>query len=243
MKQHVLLLVGLLISTCLFAQDKDSTYFIRYGLNGILNRTNEASAYSLNNNLRFTVNTKDVVLNSNSNWLYGKQQKKLTNNDFYTALDVNRYFKQRKIYYWALTTYETSYSLKVNNRTQAGAGAAYNLVDKKDTFFINLSDGILYEFADLKINETSNDVYSTFRNSFRLRFRYKFNERVAVEGITFLQNSLSQKKDYIINSKTSVLIKLVKWISLTTSFNYNKVNRNNRENLLLTFGFTAEKYF
>lgn len=123
-----------------------------------------------------------------------------------------------------------------------GVGGAYNLVDEKD-FFVNLSDGILHEFANLTLTVASSDRYSTFRNSFRFRFRYVYKDRVTFEGVSFVQNSLQTKSDYIINSTTSISFKLMKWISLTSALKYNKVNRNNRDNLLLTFGVTAEKYF
>ncbi len=246
MKQVALLLVGILTFKCLNAQSKDSTYFIRYGLTGIINRTNEASSYTIANDLNFNAKKKKVVLNSSSSWVYGQQQKRLTNNDFTTAVDVIRYFKEnpaeRKFYYWVHTAYETSFSLRVNSRLQSGAGGAWNIM-KTDTLAINLSDGILYESTNLKVSETSNDVYSTFRNSFRLRFRYTLNKKITIESISLLQNSLSQKTDYIISSNTMLSFKLLDWVSLKSSLQYNKVNRNKRENLFITFGLTAEKYF
>ncbi len=239
--------VTLLLALCCYftatAQFNDSTfYYFRYATTGILNRTNEASTFALTNALKFSIKKKELVFNSSSNWLYGKQQRLLTNNDFLTALDVNWYRDYKKFYYWGLTTYESSYSLKVNNRSQTGVGVAYNLVDTTH-LFINFSNGLLYEFADLKLTDSTNDVYSTFRNSFRFRFRYVFNDRVTIESVSFIQHSLQQKTDYILNTNTTISFKLLRWISLTSALSYNKVNRNNRENLILTFGLTAEKFF
>lgn len=225
------------------AQFNDSTfYFFRYVATGIASRTNDASNYTISNALRFSIKKKRLTLNSNANWVYGQQEKRLVNNDFFSAIDVNYYRPLRKFYYWGLVTYESSYSLKVNNRTQLGLGAAYSVVDDKD-FFVNFSDGILYEFADLKLTDSTKDIYSTFRNSFRFRFRYVYKDRLTLETVSFLQNSLQEKSDYIINTNTSISFKLVKWISLTSAIKYNRVNRNKRDNLLLTFGLTAEKYF
>jgi hypothetical protein len=209
---------------------------------GIVNRTNDASSYTIANGLRFGVSKKAITLNSNTNWVYGEQQDRLTNNDFLTSLDLNIYSKLKNFYYWGLGTYESSYSLKVNNRTQAGAGIAYSIVDRP-TLFINVSDGILYEFADLKLSDSTKDVYSTFRNSFRFRFRYVFKDRVTIESTSFVQNALEKNDDYILSSTNSLSLKIIKWISFTTLLKFNKVNRTNRENLLLTFGLTAEKYF
>ena len=229
--------------TNLYAQFNDSTfYLVKYSTTGIVNRTNENNSFAFSNAVRFGMSKNRIALNSNSNWVYGQQQGRLTNNDFATAADFNWFTKKRKFYYWGLGTYETSYSLKVNNRTQAGLGGAYNFVDTKG-LFINISNGILYEFAALKLTDSTNDVYSTFRNSFRFRFYYVFNERVVIDHVSFLQNSLSQQSDYIINTNTSISFKLAKWISLTSALKYNKVSRNKRDNLLVTFGLTAEKYF
>lgn len=242
-KRSVLLLMIVFSSISLAAQFNDSTfYMLRYSATGIINRTNDASSYAINNGLRFSITKKTVTLNSSSSWVYGEQQRQLTNNDFSTALDANWYRSGKEFYYWGLGTYESSYSLKVNKRSQAGVGVAYKLVDRPE-FFINLSDGILYEFANLKVNDTANDIYSTFRNSFRFRLRYIYKDRITLENISFLQSSLQQNDDYIINTTTNISIKLVKWISFTGALKYNKVTRNNRENLLVTFGVTAEKYF
>ena len=123
-----------------------------------------------------------------------------------------------------------------------GVGAAYSFIDKPNAFF-NLSNCILYELSDLKKNDTTRDIYSTFRNSFRVRFRIAHNDLVVFDGVSFIQNSLQYKNDYIINATTNLSLKLRKWLSLTTSLTYNKIKRTNRENLLLTYGLSAEKYF
>ncbi|MES2893235.1 MAG: DUF481 domain-containing protein [Bacteroidota bacterium] len=243
MKRLFVIVLFILTFGNVYPQFNDSThYLLRYATTGILNRTNETSAYTITNGLRFSVNKKAISLNSTSNWIYGEQQKRLTNNDFSTALDLNVFSKLDRMYYWGLGTYETSYSLKVNNRAQAGLGIAYSIVDRPD-LFINVSDGILYEFADLKLSDTTRDIYRTFRNSFRFRVRYAFKERVSFESTSFLQNALQKNDDYIFNSTNTLSIKIAKWISLTSMLKFNKVNRTNRENLLLTFGLTAEKYF
>ncbi len=243
MKCLLLLFFVLSVNQGVMAQFNDSTFYqLRYATTGILNRTNEASSYAITNALRFSVSKKSIALNSNVSWVYGQQRERLTNNDFAGTLDVNWFRNNTRFYYWGLVNYESSYSLKVNNRTQLGAGIAYTLVESEKAF-VNMSDGILYEFADLKVNDSTNDVYSTFRNSFRFRHRFTFNNRLVFDGSYFLQNSLQRNSDYIINATSNLSFKLMQWISLTSSLRYNKVNRNNRENLLLTFGVTAERYF
>jgi hypothetical protein len=170
------------------------------------------------------------------------QRERLTNNDFTSTLDFNLYKTLPHFYYWGLANFDKSFSLKINQRLQVGLGVAYNVLDRQNAF-INISDGIIYESSDLKLNDTSSTVYKTYRNSFRFRHRFVINEIIVLEGTNFLQNSLTYKNDYIIKAVNSVSVKLRKWLSFTTSTTYNRIQRTNRENLLVTFGLTAEKYF
>jgi len=141
-------------------------------------------------------------------------------------------------FYWGLVNYNTSYSLKINNQLLAGAGAAYSVVDKKN-IYINLSDGVLFDQSDLLVNE----IYHTYRNSFRLQYHYALQDIITLDGSNYLQNSFSSRNDYIIRSTTTLGIKLKKWISLNTSLTYNKMNITDSDNLIFTYGLTLDKYF
>lgn len=243
MKSLFYLLLLLLCRSVSFAQFNDSIhYYINYSSTGIINQTNDGNSYVLNNGLKFNVRKKSVSLNSTNSWIYGQQNKNLTNNDFTSTLDFNLYKTFPHFFYWGLANYDESFSLKINDRLQIGAGAAYSIVDRP-TVYINVSDGILYENSDLMLNDTTRDVYHTARNSFRLRFRIELTNLLVLDGTNFLQNSFSQTNDYILKSVTSLSVKLRKWLSFTTSLNYNKLNRTRRENMMLNFGLTAEKYF
>lgn len=243
MKKLSALIIGLFCFYTSFSQFTDTTeHYISYASTGVINRTNQSSSYVLTNALRFSIRKKSISLNNSANWIYGQQQDNLTNNDFTNTLDFNRYIT-KKFYYWGLGNFDKSYSLKINSRLQSGLGLAYSFVDTTNAF-INLSDGLLYESSDINRNDTTREIYNTFRNSFRLRFRFASkNELVVLDGVSFLQNSLSVKEDYIIRSLTNLSFRLRKWLSLTTSATFNKVNRTNRENLLITYGLRAEKYF
>jgi hypothetical protein len=227
-----------------FGQFNDTiNYFIHYGSTGVINKTNDGKAYVLNNNLRFNVTKKSVTVNAYSNWTYGKQRAGLTNNDFFSSLDFNIYKTLPHFYYWGIVTHEKSFSLKINHRLQTGLGIGYNILDKKNAVVI-LSDGILYEKSDLyDTPETGLDKYETFRNSFRLKFRMIYKDIIVFDGSDFLQHSLSDKSDYIIKTSTNLSVKIKKWLSITTSFNYNKVNRTNRETLFINYGLSLERYF
>ena len=222
-----------------FGQFNDSTFY-RFSVTstGAINKTNDGRSYLLNNGLNFGIKKKDVVLNATNTFVYGNQNSTLTNRDFSSALNFNLYKTLPNFYYWGLLNYNTSYSLKINNQFLGGLGVAYNFLDSKSSY-LNVSNGILYD----KSNLLTNLDYNTFRNSFRLAFRFSFNDLVVIDGNNFLQSSLSNGNDYIIKSSTSVSIRLRKWISFTTAFNYNRMNITQRENLLLTYGLTLDKYF
>lgn len=235
------------IVVCLpaYAQFNDTTnYYINLSSSGIVNKTNDKSSFVLNNAFKLSFYKKHASFNLTQGWIYGKQQGVLTNQDFTTAFDFSLYKTLEHFYYWGLGTYEKSLSLKINNRLQAGAGIGYNLIDKTNALVI-ISDGILYEKSDLydNIETRTSEEYNTFRNSLRLKFRFLFKDMITIEGTDFLQHSLSDRHDYIIRSNTSISVKLLRWLNLTSSLTYNKQSKTARENLLVNFGFTVERYF
>jgi hypothetical protein len=234
----------MLIYNASYAQFNDTiNYYVHYGSTGVINKTNDGKAYVLNNNLRFNISKKAVTVNTTNNWTFGKQRAVLTNNDFFSGLDFNLYKTLNHFYYWGMANYEKSFSLKINHRLQAGLGIGYNVIDRKDAVVI-LSDGILYEKSDLYDTETDGtNKYETFRNSFRLKFRVLIKDVATFDGSDFLQHSLDDRSDYIIKSTTNLSIKIKKWLSITTSVNYNKMNRTSRETLFINYGLSIEKYF
>ncbi|WP_254151907.1 DUF481 domain-containing protein [Chryseosolibacter indicus] len=239
----LLKLLFLVISHHVFSQFNDTTnYYINYTSTGIINKTNEGNAYVLNNNIKFNIYKKSISLNTANSWIYGEQQDNLTNNDYVSNLDLNLFKTKRHIYYWALTTFERSYSLKINHRLQSGAGVGYYIIDNKN-FVLQVSDGLLYEKSDLYDSEAGNNNYQTIRNSFRIKFRWILKDIIVLDNTDFLQHSFKDGDDYIFRSNTNVSVKLRKWLSFTIAVNYNKLNLTKRENLLLNYGLTMEKYF
>jgi hypothetical protein len=230
--------------TASFGQFNDTiNYYLNYSATGIINSTSDGNSYVLNHTLKFETRKKRIYMSNTNSWIYGEQQGKvLINNDFSSTIDFNTYRTLVHFYYWGYLYYTKSYSLKINNQFQGGLGVGYNLIDKKNAALI-LSDGILYERNDLIGAESGQNQYQTLRNSLRIKYRWVIRNILVIDGSDFLQNSLSSKNDYIIKVNTSLSIKLKKWLSLTTSITYNKFNETKRENMLLNFGFTFEKYF
>ena len=223
-----------------FAQYNDSTFYrINVTSTGSINKTNDGRSYLLNNGLNFGIKKKDVVLSANNTFVYGNQNSTLTNRDLSSSLLFNLYKTLPRFYYWGLLNYNTSYSLKINNQILGGVGVAYSIIDTKDAY-INFSDGVLYDKSNLLGGALD---YNTYRNSFRLNYHFAINQFITLDGSNFLQSSLKDGSDYIIKSTNSISFKLNKWINLTSSLNYNRMNITSRENLLFTYGLSFDKYF
>lgn len=225
------------------AQYNDSIFYhFNAVASGSVNKTNDVSNYLLNNKLGFGIKQKSISFNLSNSWVYGRQQKAITNNDYTGVLDFNLYKTFDHFYYWGLGTYTTSLSLKINNQYQYGLGIAYNILDTANAY-LNISNGIIYENSDIIVADTTREVYNTFRNSFRLSFRFKVKKIFTISGIGFLQNSLQYKNDYILKVNLSASVKLKKWLSFTSGLTFNQISRTERENFLFTYGITIDNYF
>ncbi|ASZ12728.1 DUF481 domain-containing protein [Chitinophaga pendula] len=242
-KRIVLLILLSGYSVICHAQFSDSVnYYIKYASTGSINRTNDGNSYLLNNNMRFRISKKKISLNAAAGYIYGKNNQALTNDDISAAVDFSVFRSKDYFYYWGLANFDKSFSLKINRRFQGGVGVAYDIIHRPNAT-LNISDGVLFENSDLFLKDTIPDVYHTFRNSLRILYRWVIKDIVVLEGTHFLQNSLSHGNDFIIKSNTSLSVKLRSWLSITAALNYNKLNRTDRENLLINYGVAIEKYF
>ncbi|MFD1256421.1 DUF481 domain-containing protein [Mucilaginibacter terrae] len=225
------------------AQFNDTTnYHVIYNSTGSVNRARDGNAYLLNNGLRFEVKKKSVAFNATNSWVYGKFNGDLTNNDFSSSIDFNLYKAIPHAYYWGLVNYNTSYSLKINKQLLAGGGIAYSIYDRPNAY-LNVSNGILYDLSDINTNDTTREVYNTYRNSFRVQLHFVIGNLITLDSGNFLQNSLNRKGDYILRSTFGLGFKISNWLNLNSNLSYNKISRTQSENLLLTYGLKVEKYF
>lgn len=219
-------------------------YYANFSGTGNLNKTNTSgTTFLLNNAMQFQVNKKKYSINSFASHIYGRNPIQKTNNDFLASLNLDILKSVQKLYYWGLASYEKSFSLKVDNRFQAGAGVGYTFVNNKKSN-LEISDGFLFETVGLSIpDQRGQTSYQTVRNSFRLKYRFIIKDIFRFDGMDFFQPSLSDGRDYILKLSNNFSIRLYKWLSFTTSFIYNRQNITSTENLLLTYGLTMEKYF
>lgn len=226
-----------------FPQFNDSTHHrFSFSSTGIINQTKDLSSYVSNNVVSYEINQKKLNFNTAASWVYGKQQKQLSNNDYSAFANLDYLKDVKQLYYWGLFNFDKSYSLKVNYRFQLGGGVAYGVLNKPD-MNLSLSDGFVYESSDLTDPVIGKDIYQTVRNSFRLKLHWTYKDILAFDAAGFYQPSLASFKDYIIKSNNSLSIKLSKWLAINASVVYNKISRTNRENLLITYGLKIDKYF
>jgi hypothetical protein len=243
MKRILITILIILVSRTVFAQFSDSVhYYGKFASTGSINKTNEGDAYLLSNAFKVGVSKKKIVLNGSGSWVYGENNQDLTNNDFSSSVDFSLFRAVRHIYYWGLANYDKSFSLKINDRVQTGAGIAYNFLDRK-TAYLSVSDGFIWEKGDLFIQDTIHDVYDAVRNSARVSYKIVIHDLITVEGTQFFQPNIKDISDYNLRSVNGVAFNLRKWLAITASMTYNKITRTGRENLLFTYGLTIEKYW
>lgn len=225
-------------------QDKDTaTYHIAFTGTGNINRTNNGTTFITNNQVRAGMSAAKLNLNFAAGWIFGENPISKTNNDFSTLADIDLFKKHHHWYYWALAGYETSYSLKVLGRIQAGGGIGYNLLDKTNAS-IALTDGLLYEKSSLAVPDMyGRNRYETLRNSFRLKYHFVIKEIITIHGSHFLQNAFGDSQDYIIRSNSSVGLKLTRWLNVNLSLLYNKFNLTSSQNLIFSYGLSIDKKF
>ena len=243
LKKITLFILPILYSQLSFSQFNDSVHHhFAFTSTGVYNKTKDQKSFVFNNAVTFEVNKKRIAYNTGASWIYGTQNKQLTNNDFSAAANIDYLKDIQRLYYWALVNYDNSYSLKINYRFQSGVGIGYPVI-KKPTFELNLSDGFVFETSDLTDPDLGKDVYQTVRNSCRVKYRWSYNKTFSLEGTNFYQPSVISFNDFILKLNNKLSVKLNKWLSVNATMSYNKISRTNRENLLLTYGITVENYY
>src|SRR6185312_4749773 len=242
-KSCLLFTLFIFLSSISFAQFNDSVHHhFSFASSGTINKTQETSSYVLTNAAGYEVNKKKIGFNAGASWIYGQQDKKLSNNDVSVSSNLDFLKNVQKLYYWALLNFDESYSLKINYRFQFGVGVGYTFVNNPALNLV-VSDGFLYETSDLTDPVLGKDIYQTVRNSFRVKYKWSFKNTIILQGTDFIQPSLISLKDYILKFNNQLSVKLNKWLAINAAMDYNKISRTNRENLLITYGVTIDKYF
>lgn len=233
----------MLFSAVAHAQFNDSiNHYLYAGSTGTFTRTGELSSYVISNNIKFTVSKKRFSFHTAHSWIYGKQSNVRSNNDFSSVVEFDFLKKEKRIYYWGLSTFDKSYSLKIDYRYQAGGGIGFNIVQRPD-LLINLTEGILYEKGNLIDRDLGERDYDVWRNSARIKYRWVIKDIIILDGYAFYQPSISTRKDVIFKTASTLSVKVRKWLSLSSAITYNEITLTNRRNLVITYGVVLERFF
>jgi hypothetical protein len=230
----------ILILFALTLKAQDTTHYsVNLASTGSLNKTNTSNAYLFNNDLILGMKNSNYMINSNTDWAYGRQNGILTNNDFSSIFFTDFYVKHQHFFFWLLSNYTTSYSLKITSQFLGGGGIAYNFIDKKNVR-INLSYGVVYDEANLT-GESYLD-YQLLRNS--LRFSYHFHyTNFTLDGSHYFQPAFADYHNYIIKSNILLTYKIQKYLNLISALSYNKFTVTHQSNFLLTYGLNFIKTY
>ena len=193
-------------------------------ISGYWNKTNTSNTSLYTFKTYNTLSSKKHIIFLETGYVYGIQMKsQLTNNDYNIIANFN-FRRDKKIYYWFSTQYDKSYSLDINFRIQNGGGLGLYLF-KSEKFYINISDGLIYEYS----------TYNNYRNSARLKIFLKSNN-INLESSTYYQPSLINNTDFIIKSSNTLSISLKKWLGIQCNYTNNIVSLSEKRNELYTVG-------
>ncbi len=225
------------------AQFNDTIHsYISLSATGNFNRTNEIRSSLSSNTFEFKRRSAKLAANTSLRYIFGKQNGEVANNDFYGLQELNKYIRTQRFYAWVLASYAQIYSLGIRHQFQTGPGLAYTILQKQYVSF-NISDGIIYEYRQLRDEKISNLRDQAIRNSLRLQLKGNLNDVVSLTSTFFLQNSLADARDAIIREETELQLRVHKVLTLTGKLQYNLLTSTEKETLLLTWGLTYRNYF
>lgn len=243
-KQIILILIFAISIISAKSQFNDSIHnYIQYAATGVINKTENTRSYLISNAFTYNMRRSRNALKFEGSYVYGKQLGIKSNDDFNSLVDFNLFPRDSsKLYYWGLTNYDKSFSLNIIGRLQAGLGVGY-IFFKSESRSLSLSNGILYENNKIELDDGTNEKNNLLRNSLRLNYRFVIKDIIVMKGSNLLQNAVGNSDDYIIRLDNSLNLTLSTWLSFRTGFTFNRNNLTGRENMLLTLGLTAEKFF
>jgi hypothetical protein len=215
-------------------------YKMNINSNGSFNKTPNSTVYLLSNNVHLNYAKEKLEYNLYGRWNYGANSIKLTNNDFSTSFDCNLYLDTpKKFNGWVIASFISSYSLNIRNEYQIGTGIAYKVLDTVGgkSFFLKLSDGLIWEYSDFTLPDNDRGLYYVVRNSFRFQFRvYSIDRRISLETTTFWQQALNKAHDFNWRSTARFEYKIWEAFTINTQLEYNYITRTERDNLIITYG-------
>ena len=170
-KIHILFLIFTTVSNsyCQTADTVKSAWSATVSMNGLYQSGNTNKIYiSGKSEIKNSGNVIETILASYLG--YGESNFKKDNNDFYTSLTADLFYKNR----WSpflLQFVEYNYSSGIDFRSQSGAGLKYILIQSND-HKTSISAACIYDYTNLT-SIPGNSKIETPRLSVRFKTRQK----------------------------------------------------------------------
>lgn len=193
---------------------------------------------------------KWVFKNSNS-YVYQEFGKVKADADF-LSLNFLYFNPEKRFYPQVLGFVSTNFRREINLRYIVGAGATYQIINKKENW---LKASLTFEYEETEfVRSTFNNVdfngnnsIDTFRGTIWLNGKYElFKKKMVLKHETYFQPSLGQSENY--RWQADVGLELPVWKFLNFTINYRHtfesivIENQEREDKFLTFGFTLKSF-
>jgi hypothetical protein len=193
---------------------------------------------------------KMVYKNTNS-YVYQEFGEEKADSDF-LFLNFLYFNPERRFYPQVLGFVSTNFRRQIDLRYLFGAGATYQILDKKDNW-LKASLTFEYEETDFSMSIFNNSQYNgdksinTFRSTIWLNGKYElFKKKIILTHETYYQPSIGQSENY--RWQADIGIDLPLWDFLSFKVNYRHtfesivMKNQEKKDEFLTFGFTLKSF-
>ncbi len=194
---------------------------------------------------------KKLVYKNTNSYVYQEFGKEKADSDF-LFLNFLYFNPERRFYPQVLGFVSTNFRRQIDLRYLVGAGATYQILDKKDNW-LKASLTFEYEETDFARSVFNNSQYNgnksinTFRSTIWLNGKYElFKKKIVLTHEIYFQPSIGQSENY--RWQADIGIDLPLWDFLSFKVNYRHtfesivMENQERQDEFLTFGFTLKSF-
>lgn len=194
---------------------------------------------------------KKMVYKNTNSYVYQEFGKEKADSDF-LFLNFLYFNPERRFYPQVLGFVSTNFRRQIDLRYLFGAGATYQILDKKDNW-LKASLTFEYEETDFSRSIFNNSQYdgdksiNTFRSTIWLNGKYElFKKKIVLTHETYYQPSIGQSENY--RWQADIGVDLPLWDFLSFKVNYRHtfesivMKNQEKKDEFLTFGFTLKSF-
>lgn len=221
MKQFILIVISILITSLSYAQKKKSPWSFS---------SNNSFAFFSGNVNKFDAVTANELEHSDSSYefsldyqfLYGEQNdnKYLLEHMASAFYDYRPY---KRLSPWTNATFLHNIYKGFQTRLNAAAGVKYRFIYKPDHDW-SVSTGIMWDHSNFstptEASTSQRNTESIWRLSIRPKIKVKLSESAKLKHITFYQPELKDFNNFIAWSQTEFSVKVIEHISLSAMYYY-----------------------